>query len=278
MAIYAKMRAADNERPRLGTSMVDLLGAPNENDPDTLQLVQTWFQNVVDAASVTGPGGILIHCSDDYLQPTETTGKYLEPNGLVTPPQPQAGAITTKNACGGWIKGFTYSLNGQQVIVLCSDSDRGALKSYLKATLDNFRKLGDFKKAPLVQLLGLDVLGGYLSTTILHELMHAASFAEQLKILQPGQFPGILPDKVNGQPIGEIYQYGPISGKVLGKPESIGQPTANNLQHNADSFALLAASWYLPPYGWEYGVIKAIGKARRAPDEYPDTPIPPGPS
>jgi hypothetical protein len=40
MAIYAKLRAADS-LPRLGTSMVDLLAAPNENDPDTLSFVQS---------------------------------------------------------------------------------------------------------------------------------------------------------------------------------------------------------------------------------------------
>lgn len=39
LAIYAKMRAADT-LPRQGTSMVDLLGAPNENDPTNLQLVE----------------------------------------------------------------------------------------------------------------------------------------------------------------------------------------------------------------------------------------------
>jgi hypothetical protein len=42
MAIYAKVRAA-NDPPRLGTSMADLLAAPNENDPDNLSLVQSKF-------------------------------------------------------------------------------------------------------------------------------------------------------------------------------------------------------------------------------------------
>jgi hypothetical protein len=39
MAIYASMRAV-NDPPRLGTSMVDLLSAPDENDPGTMEFVQ----------------------------------------------------------------------------------------------------------------------------------------------------------------------------------------------------------------------------------------------
>jgi hypothetical protein len=46
MAIYAKLRAA-NGPDRLGTSMADLLAAPNENDPDSLQLVQSKFLSVL---------------------------------------------------------------------------------------------------------------------------------------------------------------------------------------------------------------------------------------
>jgi hypothetical protein len=42
MAIYAKLRVA-NGPDRLGTSMADLLAAPNENDPANLQLVQSKF-------------------------------------------------------------------------------------------------------------------------------------------------------------------------------------------------------------------------------------------
>ncbi|KAF8847574.1 hypothetical protein BDZ45DRAFT_754768 [Acephala macrosclerotiorum] len=243
LAIYAKMRAA-NDPPRLGTSMADLLAAPNENDSGNLQLVQTWFQNVVDAASIPSPGGVVIHCFDAHLTPTDpANGKYIDTersNTLVNAPRP-AGTTPTNNACGGVVKAFTYAAGGQQVIVLCSDSDKGALKSSL-TSLEQWRTSGNLKNEELVQEKGLDVLGIYLSTMILHELMHAASFAEQAKALQPAQFPGILPDKVNNQPVGELYQYTPISGKKLGDQTSSGQSTANNLQHNADSFSLLAAS------------------------------------
>ena len=39
MAIYASMRAV-NDPDRLGTSMVDLLGAPSENDQGTREFAQ----------------------------------------------------------------------------------------------------------------------------------------------------------------------------------------------------------------------------------------------
>lgn len=210
MAIYGRMRAA-NDPPRLGTSMADLLAAPNENDPDNLQLVQSkflfvlhmlscetpikflliaWFENVVDAASVPSPGGIVIHCSDAYLNPTDAANrKYIDAergNTVVIAPAPPAGITPTNNACGGFVKAFTYAAGGQQVIVLCSDSGKGALKSSL-ASLDQFRTSGNLKNEQLVQAKGLNALGMYLSTMILHELMHAASFAEQLKALQPAQ-------------------------------------------------------------------------------------------
>ena len=42
LAIYAKLRAMTGP-PRLGTSMVDLLAAPNEDDTDTLFFVGSKF-------------------------------------------------------------------------------------------------------------------------------------------------------------------------------------------------------------------------------------------
>jgi hypothetical protein len=96
---------------------------------------------------------------------------------VVIAPRP-AGTIPTSNACGGAVKAFTYAALTQQVIILCSDSDKGALKSSL-TNIDQWRTLGNLKDQTNVQEKGLDVLGLYLSTMILHELMHAAGFAEQ---------------------------------------------------------------------------------------------------
>ena len=149
-----------------------------------------WFQNVLNAASVPSPGGIVIHCSDAYLIPIDPANrKYKDAergNTLVIAPAPPAGITPTNNACGGFVKAFTYPAGGQQVIILCSDSDKGVLKSSL-ASLDQFRTSGNLKNEQLVQAKGLNALGMYLSTMILHELMHAASFTEQLKALQPAQ-------------------------------------------------------------------------------------------
>ncbi|KIM98739.1 hypothetical protein OIDMADRAFT_57083 [Oidiodendron maius Zn] len=280
LVIYAKLRAA-NAPPRLGTSMVDLLAAPNENDPNTLEFVQTWYQNVIDAASVPSPDGIVIQCTDANLTPIDLANrKYIDTkrgNKVVYAPK-IPGATLTDNACGGFIKAFAYPADRQQIVLLCSDSNSGALKSSYSDLLGPWRTAGDLTALTPVKEKGLDALGMYLSTMILHELMHAASMAEQLKKLQFAQFPAILPDEVNGQPIGEIYQYSPISGKQLGDSISSGQSTVNNLQHNADSMALLAASWYLPVYKWVNGKCGVIPKADRAPATFLNTPTPPGPS
>lgn len=100
-------------------------------------------------------------------------------------PRPE-GFILTDNACGGVVKAFTYAAGGQQIIILCSNSDKGALISSF-TSLDQWRTGGNLKLEALVQEKGLDFLGVYLSTTILHELIHATSFAEQLKFLQLAQ-------------------------------------------------------------------------------------------
>jgi hypothetical protein len=97
-----------------------------------------------------------------------------------------AGTIPTNNACGGVVRAFAYAALTQQVIVLCSDSDKGALISSLK-NIDQWRTAGDLKVEKSTQQLGVEVLGLYLSTMILHELMQVASFAEQLKLFQPAQ-------------------------------------------------------------------------------------------
>ena len=138
----------------------------------------------------------MIHCSDAHLTPTDPVNrKYIDTergNTLVIAPRP-AGTTPTDNACGGVLKAFTYAAGGQQVVLLCSDSDKGALKSSFTTPLDQWRTGGNLKDEDLVKEKGLDVLGMYLSTMILHELMHAASFAEQGKALQPAQCKSFLP-------------------------------------------------------------------------------------
>ena len=113
----------------------------------------------------------------------------------MTAPRP-AGVTLTDNACGGFVSAFTYAAGVQQVVLLCSDSVRGALKSSFSAPLEIWRTSGNFKYQAAVVEKGVDALGMYLSTMILHELMHAASSAEQLRVPQPAQcksFLGSLP-------------------------------------------------------------------------------------
>jgi len=131
----------------------------------------------------------VIHCSDAHLKPADPANrKFIDTergNTVVIAPRP-AGTAPTDNACGGVVKAFTYAALAQQVIVLCSDSDQGALKSSF-TNIDQWRTTGNLKEATNVQQKGLDALGMYLSTMILHELMHAAGFAEQLKAPQLAQ-------------------------------------------------------------------------------------------
>ena len=138
----------------------------------------------------------MIHCSDNHLTPIDLANrKYIDKerdNTVVFAPK-VAGTKPTDNACGGVIKAFAYSAGGQQVILLCSDSVAGALKSSFSYPISNWRAEGNLKVYTPVFDKGLDALGMFLSTMILHELMHVASFVEQNKALQPAQCKCFLP-------------------------------------------------------------------------------------
>lgn len=145
-----------------------------------------WFQNVVKAASA--PGGLLIHCSDAHLTPIDTVNrKYIdtEKQWSVTAPRPQG--TLTDNACGGQIAAFAYSTGGQEVMILCSDSPKGALITNIDDTLDQWRQAGNLKDQQVFQEKGVDALGMHLSTKILHELMHVAAQWVRGSSLEPLQ-------------------------------------------------------------------------------------------
>jgi hypothetical protein len=104
----------------------------------------------------------------------------------VTTPRPQ-GVTLTDNACGGQIAAFAYSSPGQEVVVLCSDSPKGALITNAGVTLDQWRQEADLRTFAIVQDKGVDFLGMYLSTKILHELMHVAASWVRGSSLEPSQ-------------------------------------------------------------------------------------------
>jgi hypothetical protein len=92
---------------------------------------------------------------------------------------PRAADAAADNACGQTLQGFAYGYPGGQVIVLCSDSEHGAVITYSTPTLDAFRAAGDLRKLTEVNQKGVDGLAGALSVKILHELFHVGGFYSQ---------------------------------------------------------------------------------------------------
>lgn len=130
-------------------------------------IAKGWFQKVVAAADNSAT---LIHCSDAYLKPIGTTGKFTD-NGVGV----QTGGAG--NACGGVLRGFEYTgAQGQAIIVLCSDSPNGAMNAYTGATINIWNLRGNLMEMTAANPggLGLNFFADYLSYMVLHELMHAA--------------------------------------------------------------------------------------------------------
>lgn len=121
-----------------------------------------------------------IHCKDDYLTTIDAaTGYYRDPtssnrqvNVVRTGPLQQG----VTNACGQQVAAFSYSCGpGCAKIILCSDWSGGALN---KARND---EIGDWIKSDIRGISqGMDFLAGFLSYTILHEMMHSSDFNQCL--------------------------------------------------------------------------------------------------
>ncbi|MCJ1405819.1 hypothetical protein MMC11_009049 [Xylographa trunciseda] len=281
---YAAGRANDQSKERKGNLMQDMLGAPNENDPDTLSFVNEWMTKAATMGgtyTASGLDNLLIHCADSHLAlinvnqrnfRDQTPGFGSAPVQLPFP-NVQSSSNTLNTACGGFLNAFAYPVDGESfkgnVIVLCSDSIFGALKTTTHNSLDSWRTTGNLKTASSIAgpgnaFTGLNIFSKYLSYVIIHEMMHCTSFA---------QFAGRLPDPVNGQPPRELYGYDAITGKPVGTASAAqSAPSVNNRQHNADSMALLACGWYLPLYAWVNGECKTVGKVSQPPLQYGNTP------
>jgi hypothetical protein len=213
------------------------------------------FQRAIDTTGrrEAPDRGVVIFCSDDHLtaeRPEGPAGLYFD-NGegrqaKIRANSPAPGAT---RPCKDRLRAFAYpfgfqdgSQPGGTAVVLCSNWAGGALRSTKdKSEIGSWRTSGNLVNYPL----GIEVVGGYLSYMIIHELMHVADM-QQCKTLHPttsryGELtcaigPAALPD---GH-IGELYGYQNIAGHALGDTGGT-PPTVNNRQHNADSFAFLAS-------------------------------------
>ena len=100
----------------------------------------------------------------------------------------QNGVPTAQNACAGRLRAFHYFAPGfGHVIILCSDSSKGAINYALGSGVDAHSRpvIGRWKDADLRvpaaiinpednQQRGLDVFAVYLSYMVLHEFMHTS--------------------------------------------------------------------------------------------------------
>ncbi|RDL40227.1 uncharacterized protein BP5553_00206 [Venustampulla echinocandica] len=273
--------------PRVGNLMQDLLGAPSEDDSETLAWIGTSVTNIIAAMNVPstnegGGTGLIIKCTDSHLTPIDPLrGIFRDKKRKNVRVQvPRIGTLNPQTACGYGLQGFTYGYPGGQVIVLCSDSPWGAAKVYNEVTLNKWRHAGDLRLNPLVISKGVDGMAGALSVKLLHELFHVGGIAFQQAggTGTPNQFPGTLPEKEGNARISEVYTWKDISGKNVGSPETHSKRLSHkNALHNADSMALLGAGWYVPNYGWVDGACKTVKKANRSPLQYDGQGIPAAP-
>ncbi|KAI8939365.1 hypothetical protein NX059_003150 [Plenodomus lindquistii] len=261
---YASKRAQKPEFIQADATLLqDLLGAPDEHDQATLDLVHKQFQGAIDTTGERQPPdrGVLIFCSDDHITiPSDGfKGVYFD-NGDGRQVQIRAKAPVpgATGPCKDNLRALAYpfgfkdgSQPGGTAVVLCSNWDGGALPSTqgINGEITDWRTAGDLRTVSQ----GIEVLGRYLSYMIIHELMHVANLL---------QCPAVLPD---GN-IGELYGYQNIAGHAPGATGG-NPPTANNRQHNADSFAFVASAWYLNAYKWTNGAAVLVKKADRPPNE-----------
>lgn len=198
----------------------------------------------------------MIFCSDDHLTfPSDGfRGVYFD-NGDDRQAQIRAKAPApgATGPCKDNLRAFVYpfgfkdgSVPGGTAVVLCSNWEGGAISSTqgINGEIGNWRTSGDFRTVPQ----GIEALGRYLSYMIIHELMHVANML-QCRTLHPTTSryeeltsvigPAALPDG----DIGELYGYKNIAGHAPGATGG-NPPTANNRQHNADSFAFLASGMH----------------------------------
>ncbi|KAI4193441.1 MAG: hypothetical protein LQ350_008319 [Teloschistes chrysophthalmus] len=219
IAAYAATRWSGRPIPRPGTLLGDMLGSNGEDDEALLNTAARWFQAAVTAAD---SDNTLIHCQDTHLKPIGTTGRFVDNGNQVATGQ-------TGNACGGKLRGFQYDNSNPntgittKIILLCSDSDNGALKAYKTTQINNWNDAGDLRKVagPKTSIgLGINYFASSLSYMILHELMHAADNR---------QFPAQLPGGMK-----EAYGYQAIVGL-----------SSSDKQSNADSYALLGCGEYI---------------------------------
>ncbi|KAI4102632.1 MAG: hypothetical protein L6R37_004288 [Teloschistes peruensis] len=216
IAAYAATRWSGRPIPRPGTLLGDMLGSNGEDDETVLNTAAHWFQEAVTAADSPNT---LIHCKDTHLKPIGTTGRFVDNGNQVATGQ-------TGNACGGKLRGFQYDDNNPntgittKIILLCSDSDNGALKAYKAGQINDWNQLGNLAKVAGPKAttgLGINYFASSLSYMILHELMHAADNRQS-------QLPGGMK---------EAYGYQAIVGL-----------SPSDKQSNADSYALLGCGEY----------------------------------
>ncbi|KAF2635010.1 hypothetical protein P280DRAFT_202755 [Massarina eburnea CBS 473.64] len=251
MVQYAEKRAADTTNKRQGSLLQDMLHASNEDDTSVLKKVQATFNEV---GKTLKDNTVVIHCDDTHLTKSSATLYNDNSNGRQASVQVLNRADRKANlgACGGIQRGFTYSYfdaktkkAAGEVIILCSDGPTGALQA-----ANPTKKLGDFRNNNLeVVDQGLDMAGGFLSYMILHELMH---------VTDANSFP------VNPGNSEELYGYEKITGHAAGAAGSASSgPNSITRLANADSWALLAAGWYMNNHKVENGKWKNLPKAER---------------
>lgn len=130
-----------------------------------------------NAPSTEDLSGLTIHCSDAHLVLTDPANAVYRDMKLKTRVQVPLvkGTLSGPSACGGNLQGFEYSFPAGQIIVLCSDGPKAALRMLQANSLESWRAGGNLGALPVAGDKGIDYFESFLSYKILHELMHAAS-------------------------------------------------------------------------------------------------------
>jgi len=128
---------------------------------------------------------LVFTCTDKHLTTLDAQqGLYRDftwDNGVFRVTVPRSGAPLAPgvtNACAGQSEAFTYQTNTYTVVVLCSDTEDGAMNSYDVVDAESYRGKYFPPGNIIPTTFGINIFARTLVYKIAHEMMHATNMQQ----------------------------------------------------------------------------------------------------